>query len=214
MATHDTIAEFYTAFCHTTTMVEQDGHLFLPNFRRKHLPLLFTSLGFTCGAEIGVARGHYSESLAAHGFRLWCVDPWDGCGRSVENQRIAYEETQTRLARFGPQVTIIKKTSRDAAADIPDRSLDFVYIDANHFYGAVMEDLTLWSRKVKVGGLVSGDDYYVFRHGGVIQAVQDFTTNNGIAPFYVTDGQRRRAMTGGQPADTYYRYSSFFWVNT
>ena len=47
----------------------------------------------------------------------------------------------------------------DAVKDFADRSLDFVYIDANHEPQFVEEDIREWSKKVKVGGIVSGHDY-------------------------------------------------------
>jgi hypothetical protein len=40
-----------------------------------------------------------------------------------------------------------------------DNSLDFVYIDANHTYEGVKEDIKYWYPKVKPGGLLLGHDY-------------------------------------------------------
>jgi hypothetical protein len=34
-----------------------------------------------------------------------------------------------------------------------------VYIDGNHSYEAAVEDIALWSKKVRKGGIVSGHDY-------------------------------------------------------
>lgn len=49
-----------------------------------------------------------------------------------------------------------------------------------------MEDLIEWSKKVRVGGIVSGDDYYHFRKAGVIEAVDAYTAAHGIK-FSLTD---------------------------
>jgi hypothetical protein len=49
--------------------------------------------------------------------------------------------------------------SKEASKLFNDESLDFVYIDANHTYEAVKEDLKCWYDKVRVGGVVMGHDY-------------------------------------------------------
>jgi hypothetical protein len=56
--------------------------------------------------------------------------------------------------------------------EFPDRSLDFVYLDGDHRFGAVQADLACWTPKVRVGGILSGDDF--FRHRGVSQAVRAY----------------------------------------
>jgi hypothetical protein len=43
--------------------------------------------------------------------------------------------------------------------DIPDGSLDAVFIDGDHSYEAVKQDLTFWWKKLRVGGWLLGDDY-------------------------------------------------------
>jgi hypothetical protein len=48
----------------------------------------------------------------------------------------------------------------EALTDFKDGSLDFVYIDGNHDFRHVAEDLFEWSKKVRSGGVVSGHDYY------------------------------------------------------
>ena len=40
-----------------------------------------------------------------------------------------------------------------------DESLDWVYIDANHRYEYVKENLEIWTPKVKKGGICAGHDY-------------------------------------------------------
>ena len=48
----------------------------------------------------------------------------------------------------------------EALKDFNDNSLDFVFIDGNHTFEYVVEDIAQWSKKVKVGGIVSGHDYW------------------------------------------------------
>jgi predicted O-methyltransferase YrrM len=53
----------------------------------------------------------------------------------------------------------MKMTSLEAAALIPDGSLDLVFIDAAHDYPSVRADIDAWRPKVRAGGVLSGHDY-------------------------------------------------------
>lgn len=131
--------------------------------------------GFTEGAEVGVFGGYFSEVLckAIPGLNLICCDIW-GKGKYKE----AEEACLARLAPY--RVTIIKKPSVEGAKDVTDGSLDFVYIDAAHDYDNVVLDIAAWAPKVRIGGIVCGDDFYDFPSGkgGVMRAVTEFTSHN------------------------------------
>lgn len=62
----------------------------------------------------------------------------------------------------------------------PDEYFDFVYIDGDHRYAAVKEDLELYFKKLKVRGLLCGGDYGEsgWWKGGVERAVDEFASNN------------------------------------
>jgi predicted O-methyltransferase YrrM len=67
---------------------------------------------------------------------------------------------------------VIKSTSKAASKKFADESLDVVFIDLDHSYEAVKEDIRLWLPKVKKGGYIAGDDYQE-NWKGVIQAVDE-----------------------------------------
>ena len=69
-------------------------------------------------------------------------------------------------------VTIDRNMSSEAIGNYQDNSLDFVYIDANHKYEFVKEDLEMWYPKVKVGGWIGGHDFNLKIH--VEKAVTEF----------------------------------------
>lgn len=68
-----------------------------------------------------------------------------------------YLRTRERF-KDKPNLEFIRKTSKEASKCFLDNSLDFVYIDADHSYDCVWEDLNLWFPKVKVGGWLAGHD--------------------------------------------------------
>ncbi len=55
----------------------------------------------------------------------------------------------------------VKLPSVQAAQQYADHSLDFVYVDADHSYASVVEDITAWKNKVKQGGFIAGHDSYM-----------------------------------------------------
>ena len=173
---------------------EQIPPIRIRGFTRERLAMLFGELGFKRGAEVGVAEGIFSKVLCLHipNIELFAVDLWDKYyhtdGHPIKN--IDMQESSLRLAheKLDPyNVTFIRKPSVEAAKDIPDLSLDFVYIDADHSFDFVMQDLIVWSRKVRPGGIVSGHDYYRFRGAGVVNAVDAYTTAHMIPEFFLDD---------------------------
>jgi len=150
---------------------------------RRTLITEFGKRGLKEGAEIGVDRARFSEFMFKFipGLHLTCIDNWDPHFRGESR----YNSTLARLAPYN--ATVIRKASMDALDDVPDDSLDFVYIDANHTFDYVMQDIIGWSKKVKFGGVVAGHDYYRFRFSGVIAAVDVYTQQHGITQWFVTD---------------------------
>lgn len=71
------------------------------------------------------------------------------------------------------QFTPIKKLSKDAVLDFEDLSCDVIFIDMNHSYESVLEDINMWLPKVKLGGYLSGHDYHKEHWPGVVSAVNE-----------------------------------------
>jgi predicted O-methyltransferase YrrM len=183
----------------------------LPMDRERGLTDLFNSLGFKVGAEIGTSKGRYAKwlLLKIKGLKLYCIDPWEVYDEYVEynNKETSatcqnfYEQAKERLK--GMNVEFIRKRSMDAVKDFEDNSLDFVFIDGNHTFEYAIEDIAKWEKKVKVGGIVSGHDYwnsvkrrklYVanltplerMKLVQVKDAIDAWTKTNRIKPWFVT----------------------------
>lgn len=156
---------------------------------RQELAKYFNSLGFKIGAEIGVATGYYSKVLmeSIPGLVLYGIDPWARVYGGDEwrwHRYSLHDQAMKNLSSFieSGAYKVIRKTSMDALDDIKDESLDFVFIDANHDYKYVKEDIEGWARKVRKGGIVSGHDYHIFFSGkkDVIIAVDEYVKNNNL----------------------------------
>ena len=135
---------------------------------RNDLPQFFKEQGYKVGAEIGVYKGDFSRLFCENGFKMYAIDPWLAypgywCLRADQDKmEREFGRATKKLAPY--DCTIIRKTSLDALADIPDESLDFVYIDGNHDFLHATEDIWHWSRKVRKGGVISGHDYWNGSH--------------------------------------------------
>jgi hypothetical protein len=168
---------------------------------RSDLPKLCRELGVGRGAEVGVWKGAYSEEFcrAIKGVEWLAIDPWAPYAdyREKKNDatliRQAYEETLTRLALYG-DARLVKESSVDAAALIPDGSLDVVYIDGNHEAPFVRQDLETWTPKLRAGGLMSGHDYRVPPESKpfiqVKEAVDQYVSDHAIAPWFIFAGDK------------------------
>lgn len=176
---------------------------------RVGLASLFAELGYGEGAEIGVDRGAFSEILcqANPKLHLTSIDSWSFTSlanpvysrSSMQKQyEEHYQDALQRLAKYN--CTIIRKESLLAVKNFNDRSLDFVYIDANHDFPNIANDLYSWEKKVRVGGIISGHDYHHFpptEYNHVKHVVDAFVVAFEIKPHFEL----------GQD-----KYHSWFWV--
>ena len=142
-----------------------------------------TMTGPIRGAEVGVLGGGHAVSMLrgyADLAELHLVDSYGG----ITEADPKFIEFRDRFAAELHRIVWHIMTSLEAAKLIPDGSLDFVYIDANHRYFEVSQDIRAWLPKVRPGGVLCGHDY--FSHGSVKKAVDDWAkeTNNYIFSTY------------------------------
>ena len=158
--------------------------------REVELPALFCELGFKIGAEIGVEQGKYSETLckANPELRLYSIDPWAAYmrGSHVITQKKLdryYAEAFERLLPYNCE--IIKRYSLDIVRKFKPSTMDFVYIDGNHEFEYVIQDILQWSKIVRSGGIVSGHDYvHTNLRMHVKEAVRAYTASYMITPWF------------------------------
>ena len=200
----------------------------IPNVGRNDLASLLSELNFKVGVEVGVECGLYSEVLCRNNpqMKIYGVDPWESLEACIKNspkrrtdnhssQKTCdryYESAMRRLAPY-PNSIILKEYSVDAVKRFEDKSLDFVYIDANHDYSFVIDDITWWSKKVRKGGIVSGHDYYNTSSSSKVtmqvkRAVNDYVKENGIKPLIIWGAH---AVIPGMIRD---KWRSWMWVKS
>ena len=116
--------------------------------------------------EVGTFKAEFAERLfeACDPSKMYCVDPyssyegyWD-ISDSPKALNEIFEEARARMGRFGERVEFVKAFSSEAAKQFADDSLDLIYIDGNHSFRFVLDDLRLWYAKARSGALICGDD--------------------------------------------------------
>jgi len=196
------------------------GKIEIPNTKRRELPDFFVEMGYKKGVEVGTYRGDFTRHFASKELEIYTVDPWMSYSEyghprvhSQERQDKIYARAKRCLAPY-PNAHIIKKTSMEAVKDFENESLDFVYIDGHHGFKWVTEDIYEWSKKVKIGGIVSGHDYGLRRAESLpnrpmtmqVKIVIDaYTLAFDIKKWYVLGRAERRE--GEMRED----YRSWFW---
>lgn len=119
------------------------------------------------GVEIGVFKGEFTQHILNNwDGTLYLVDPWRELDEAEyadssnhKNHNTAYLETMSRIAGHEDRAFMIRALSHQAVELFPNNSLDYVYIDGNHAYDYVKQDIELWWPKLKKGGLFAGHDY-------------------------------------------------------
>lgn len=132
--------------------------------------------------EIGSWTGISAKALAEatpEGVRIYCVDHWQGnredgdaLAESEFTPLAVYETFCENLKDYlwWKVVPVIGYSSQHAKTwCLP---IDLLYIDGDHRYQEVSNDILLWREHVVHRGIVSGHDYGVF--DGVTRAVDKF----------------------------------------
>ena len=148
----------------------------------------------TIGAELGVWKGEFSLIIKNQKKPklLYLIDPWIaylnavGVLKEDDVKPLAEDDRyQLVLQKFSDGITngsvkVIRKYTPCACLEIPDNSLDWIYVDAGHAYHEVKEDLKNILPKMKKGSIIMGDDYNPNAWVGVVQAVDEFIVENNI----------------------------------
>jgi len=137
--------------------------------------------------EVGAFQGASTAYMAVEianskkNIKLTTVDVWDRYtidGLSLKDPDsvpidFVWHLYKENIKPVDHLVESLRMSSVEAAKRFPDESLNFVFIDANHVYEAVMHDLHAWYPKIKKGGHIAGHDYTA-NDDDVRRAVKDF----------------------------------------
>jgi hypothetical protein len=166
-------------------------------------------------AEIGVFAADFADWMAKslQLKKFYGIDPYTstiglmgsgnvhGFGMEHFENELLYGFVKTRMAAY-PEYEHRRIFSSEFFNSVDDGSLDAVYIDGDHSFEAVQNDLELARHAVKEGGWICGHDYEGHPTKGnpelthyVKSVVNSFCETHGLSVFAVTnDGVRSFAI--------------------
>ncbi len=134
-----------------------------------------------CVVELGTLHGRSTCTILAgllpSNGRLTCVDTFDGESSTLAPSRDALEtirgvrETIESRGLPAPRILVGRSQSPDILAQVPDGSVKWLFVDADHSYEGTRSEIELWHPKLALGGIMSGHD---IDRESVFRAVRDF----------------------------------------
>jgi len=134
------------------------------------------------GAEIGVKGANNSVNILKNldMKRLYLVDSFKKYNGYKYWAKDYEAIAKKRLKKYGDETDLMVGFSQDTVKQFQDGFFDFIYIDANHMYKHVKQDIGLWYPKIKNGGILGGHDFKPGQHNGVYNAVKEFVDKEGL----------------------------------
>ena len=148
--------------------------------------------------EVGTARGNnlinITKAFPGSEYKFYAIDPYlpypgyDSDSNSIPETIQQNYKYAKKYLFCDNRVEHIKDFSVEAAKMFDKESVDLIFIDANHKYDFVKEDLEFWFPILKKGGVFSGHDYSerLFR-SAVKNAVDEFCEERGYKPIIHDD---------------------------
>lgn len=169
------------------------------NYRRDLKELLPDISEAVC-VELGVAEGLFSSDILSWGVKkLYSVDLWEshperpGDVASPQEWHTAnYQNVKKLLSKFGDRSEILRGFTTVMAQLVPNLSCDLVYVDADHSYIGVKNDINSWWPKLKNGGVMAFHDYEM-DHYGVKQAVNEFASGLDMQVYLIREDKKEDA---------------------
>jgi len=146
-------------------------------------------------AEIGTYKGEMSRAILdiCDPKKLFLIDCWE-MSVNLQDELAFHNHDEGEVIYQGvlnyfsneiksKQIEIVREYSTKCFNRFPNNFFDWIFIDADHTYNGVMNDLVNFSSKVKDGGFILGHDYTNHEDAkkqnfGVVEAVNDFVIRN------------------------------------
>lgn len=93
------------------------------------------------------------------------------------------------IYKFETRACMIREMEDEATCLFKDGSVDFVYLDADHSYEAVRDQIKRWYPKLRPGGVLGTHDYLDGKapknsaHYGVKRAFDEFSEKHGLKKY-------------------------------
>ena len=166
------------------------------------IPNLIKERGYKKVLEIGVAWAGHAVKIIESGAEYTGVDEYkcysngfsdNGKDFTQAHYNELYDYAFKRVVTASGTSNLIRESSTEYLNDLIGLTLntrkkfDLIFIDANHEYDWVKNEIELAWQLVKKGGALTGHDYNPEGFPGVCRAVEEFAKKKNL-PFKVLDG--------------------------
>jgi predicted O-methyltransferase YrrM len=138
------------------------------------------------GAEIGVCLAASTEHFMKNVpniVKYFAIDSypaytdWNGADFNEERQSLMKQYALDVLQPYKDKIEFVYEDSIAFSQSVEDESLDFIFIDGDHSYEGFLKDLQAYFSKVKIGGIVSGDDVSIV---AIRDGLQEFFKDKNV----------------------------------
>ena len=140
---------------------------------------------FTRFLELGTYKGnsicYLADKISDYGdldeIEIYTIDtfnPTSTSSNTWKQESDLKEMCYSNIEKLGMTdiIDVMEGTGHQWVTLFEDEYFDFVFIDADHKYESVKQDIDDWYPKVRVGGILAGHDYAQTQHG-IRKAVDD-----------------------------------------
>jgi hypothetical protein len=168
---------------------------------RCELPKILTN--YKVGVEVGVLHGRYAMSI----LNQWpgimhLIDPWEPYPEYIDVPQDHKHNLREAVKNLLPFKDRMKIWRRYNGTNVANRigKVDFAYIDGNHAFKYVMEDIRIWWDHINSGGILAGHDLFQIVHPGVTQAIILFAHERDREIFMIPGKDGCECGEGGVPS--------------
>lgn len=123
-------------------------------------------IGAFCGLSAWIMSHSAKSVLSVDTFKA-------NTGGQEQMEELTTLEAFLAATKDRPNVSHFVGTSAEAAWEFRRRRFDMIFLDANHQYDSVKQDLELWVKRIKPGGILAAHDYGHSAFPGVKQAMDE-----------------------------------------
>lgn len=120
-------------------------------------------------AEVGVYQGDFACQMLQQCSSIkkyYMIDPWrhlDDWSKPANKENNTFEKfflkTKEKTNFAADKRVILRGKTTEVTEEIPDHELDIAYVDGDHTLRGITIDLICLYDKIRVGGLLGGDDF-------------------------------------------------------
>lgn len=130
--------------------------------------------------EIGTWEGDSTAFMAekikesGKNIKFYTIDTFEPYYHTFKKETVQadYEKYLNNIEQVWEYIITLKGDSCEMASRFDDGSVSFIFIDGDHRYEKIKQDILTWLPKLKPDGIIAGHDYG-WNYPGVVKAVDE-----------------------------------------